>query len=139
MTFQPPLPELTDDVRPFWTGGEHGQLLIDHCNQCGQFFHPPAPICPHCLSLDVAPAPVSGRAKVAAFTVNYQAWMPDIPVPYLVAIVEIDDQPDVRLMTRLVECEIDAPYIDMPVEVVFDHVEDVWLPLFRPLAGSEAK
>jgi uncharacterized OB-fold protein len=139
MAFHPPLPELTDDVRPFWTGGERGELLISHCNDCDKWFHPPSPICPDCYSLNVAPAPVSGRATVAAFTINYQPWMPDIPVPYLVAIVELEEQPDVRLMTRLVECEIDAARIGLAVEVVFDHIEDVWLPLFRPQTASIAR
>jgi uncharacterized OB-fold protein len=138
VTFRPPLPEISEDTRPFWQGGEHNQLNISHCNDCGKWFHPPSPICPECYSMNVAPTPTSGRATVAAFTVNHQVWMPELPVPYLVAIVEIEEQPDVRLMTRLVECEVDAPYVGMPVEVVFDHIEDVWLPLFRP-RSSEAQ
>ncbi len=139
MTFRPPLPEINEDTRAFWQGGEHGSLNISYCPDCAKWFHPPSPICPECLSTNVAPAPTSGRATVAAFTVNYQLWMPELPIPYVVAIVEIEEQPDVRLMTRLVECEIDAAYVGMPVEVVFDHIEDVWLPLFRPRSASEAQ
>ena len=79
---------------------------------------------------------VSGRARVATFTVNHQQWLPAPPVPYVVAIVEIEEQPSVRLMTNVVGCAPDAVRIGMPVRVVFEHHPDpegdVWLPLFEP-------
>jgi hypothetical protein len=28
--------------------------------------------------------------------------------------------------------------IGMPVEVDFEHHDDVWIPVFRPVAGSQA-
>jgi uncharacterized OB-fold protein len=134
-----PLPEVTELTRAFWEGGARGELRIMRCLTCGRWFHPPAPVCPMCLSSDVAAEPVSGRATVAAFTINHQQWAPGLPVPYVVAIVELDEQTDVRLTTRLVGCEPDAVHIGQRVEVVFEHVEDVWLPLFQPIdSGQEA-
>jgi uncharacterized OB-fold protein len=85
---------------------------------------------------------VSGRARIATFTVNHQPWMPGPALPYVVAIVEIDEQPDVRLMTNVVGCPPEAVRIGMPVRVVFEHHPDpdgdVWLPLFEPDAGRES-
>ena len=53
--------------RTHWTGGRRGgQLLISRCQDCGHYFHPPAPACWRCRSTDVAPEPVSGRATVAS-------------------------------------------------------------------------
>lgn len=132
MTFQP-LPELAPDTEAFWTGGEVGELRITRCAACRVWFHPPAPVCPDCLSTAVGPEAASGRGRVATYTVNHQPWAPDLEVPYVVAIVELDDQPGVRLMTRVVDCDPDAVAINMAVEVIFDHHDDVWIPLFRPM------
>ena len=92
--------------------------------------NPPAPICPVDLSKDLAPEPVSGRATVHTFTVNHQQWIPGYDPPYVIAIVEIDEQRDVRLMTNVVGCPPEEVHIGMPVQVTFDQHDDVWLPLF---------
>jgi uncharacterized protein len=130
-----PLPELDEANTPFWTGGAAGELRINRCQVCRRWFHPPAPVCPACLSTDIAAEPTSGRAVVAAYTVNHQAWAPDLEVPYVVAIVEIVEQPDVRLMTRIVDSQPGDVRIGLDVEVVFENFEDVWLPMFRPVAS----
>jgi uncharacterized protein len=69
---------------------------------------------------------------VASFTVNHQPWIPTFDPPYVIAIVEIDEQPEVRLMTNIVNCAPDDVFIGMPVQVVFVEYDDVWLPLFEP-------
>jgi uncharacterized OB-fold protein len=53
--------------------------------------------------------------------------------PYAIAIVEIDEQPSVRLMTNIVGCPADSVRIGMRVRAVFDHRDDVWIPLFQPV------
>ena len=125
-----------DDVAFFWTSGADGVLRFLRCNDCGFYIHPPGPVCPRCLSRDLAPEAVSGRGRVETFTVNYQQWIPGSD-PYIIAWVSIDEQPDVRLTTNLVDVEPEDVRIGMPVEVVFEHNDDVCLPLFRPV-GSEA-
>ncbi len=131
------LPQVTDTTRHFWTSGREGRLRFLCCDDCGFFIHPPAPICPRDLSKNVSPRAVSGEATVATFTVNHQAWMPGPELPYVVAIVEIDEQPSVRLMTNIVHCRPDDVHIGMKVRVIFerrtDDDEDVWIPLFEPL------
>lgn len=138
-TTQPPfriLPRVTDRNRFFWTGGADGELRFLRCQDCRTYVHPPVPRCPRCQSKRVAPEAVSGRANLATFTINHQPWMPGPELPYVVAIVEIVEQPDVRLTTNLVGCDHDAIRIGMPVRVVFEHHEDpdgdVWIPLFEP-------
>ena len=126
------LPRVDDTNRHFWTGGERGELCFLRCTPCGHYIHPPAPICPACLSRDVAPAVVSGRGTVASVTVNHQVWNPTMPVPYVIALVEIDEQPSVRLMTNVVGCEPDDVRIGMPVKAVFEQHDDVYIPLFEP-------
>ena len=126
----PPRPELNADNRAFWTGGADGRLLVTRCSACGLWLHPPRPVCRRCHSTDVRPEAVSGAGEVVTYTVNRQPWLPDLEVPYVLAIVELGEQPRLRMTTRLVDVDIDAVHIGMRVRVVFEHVEDVWLPLF---------
>ncbi len=76
---------------------------------------------------------VSGRAVVATFTLNHQPWVPSPDHPYCIAIVEIEEQPGLRLMTNVVGCAPEEVEIGMPVEVVFEQHDDVWFPLFQPV------
>jgi uncharacterized OB-fold protein len=92
-----------------------------------------------CLSKELAVEPVSGRAVLHTYTVNHQPWLPGFDPPYIVAIVELVEQPGLRLTTNLVGVAIDDVKIGTEVEVVFEHYDDVWLPLFRPVvAGGPA-
>lgn len=129
------LPEPSWESQSFWQGGATGSLMIHRCRSCGRFFHPPAPSCFRCRSLDVSPEPVSGRATVVAVSVNVHQWLPGFDPPYAVAIVELDDEPGVRLTTNVVGCDPWSVTIGMPVEVVFEEWDDVWIPLFRPVAS----
>jgi len=52
--------------------------------------------------------------------------------PYVIAIVEIAEQRDLRLTTNIVNCSRGDVKIGMAVRVLFDKREDVWLPLFEP-------
>jgi uncharacterized OB-fold protein len=129
------LPRVTDQNRHFWTGGAGGKLLFLRCRACRTYVHPPAPICPSCLARDVAPEAVSGRATVLTFTLNHQAWVPAPDHPDAIAIVEIEEQAGLRLMTNIVNCPPESVRIGMPVRVVFEQHEDVYVPLFEPAAG----
>jgi uncharacterized OB-fold protein len=75
---------------------------------------------------------MSGNGNVLSFTVNHQAWTPDLPVPFVVAIVELVEQAGLRLLTNLVNCDVAEVAIGMPVQVVFEQADDIWLPLFTP-------
>jgi uncharacterized OB-fold protein len=130
------LPDPTPESSAFWTGGRDGRLLIYRCNACGRWFHPPAPVCFRCRSLDVGPQPASGRGTVAACTINRQPWIPGFPPPYAVAMIELADEPDVRLVSNVVDVPAEDVHIGMAVEVFFEQWEDVWLPLFRPVTGG---
>ncbi len=98
--------------------------------------HPPAPICPSCHSLNLSVKTVSGRGTIASFTINHQPWYPLMPLPYVVALVEIEEDPRVRLVTNIVGCDPGEVRIGMSVNVEFEQVEDVYLPLFRPHSQS---
>jgi len=126
------LPRTTALTEPFWTGGSRGELVLQRCQACGYYLHPPTPVCPRDLSRDIAPEPVSGRGHVLSATVNQQSWNPTMPAPYVVALVALVEQPEVRLMTNIVGLPPDDVWIGMAVRVVFEQHDDIWVPLFEP-------
>jgi uncharacterized protein len=130
-----PLPELTTDSTAFWTGGERDELMITRCQACGFWVHPPVPGCRECGGAEVAPEAVSGTATVLTYTVNRQQWVPGMEVPFAIAIVELDEQPGLRLTTRVVGCDPETVRAGQRVRVTFAHHEDVWLPFFEPVAS----
>jgi uncharacterized OB-fold protein len=126
------LPRVTPQNEHFWRGGEHGELRFLRCAACRSFVHPPAPVCPSCYGSALAPEAVSGRATVLTFTWNHQPWVPSPDHPYPIAIVAIEEQPDVRLMTNVLKVTPETLRVGMPVRVVFEQHDDVWIPLFEP-------
>ncbi len=126
------LPKVTDANAHFWRGGEHGRLQFLRCKPCGTWIHPTSPRCPACLGKDLEVAAASGRATVLTFTFNHQPWVPSSDHPYPIAIVEIEEQEGVRLMTNLVNVAPEDVAIGLLVQVVFEPHEDVWIPLFEP-------
>jgi uncharacterized OB-fold protein len=117
--------------RFFWASGADGVLRMLQCADCGFWLHPPSSRCPHCLSADVAPQALSGRATVHTFTVNVQQWVPG-QEPYVYAIVELAEQEDLRLTTNIVGCSPDGVHIGQAVHVAFVHRNDVYYPVFTP-------
>ena len=126
-----PLPAITDENEAFWTGGADGHLQITACVDCDHRIHPPQTVCPQCLSRNVVARPASGKATIATFTINRQQWMPGLEVPYAVGIVDLDDQPGVRIMARIIADDVAAVKIGAAVEVGFEQNGDVFIPVFK--------
>jgi acetyl-CoA acetyltransferase/uncharacterized OB-fold protein len=131
------LPQVNESNEFFWTSGADGKLRFQRCGACGQLRHPPVAVCPNCHSTDWAPAEVSGRAVIAGFTVNEHTWIPTFPPPYVIAIVALEEDDRVRLTTNIVNCEPADVYVGMKVQVLFEHDDDVWIPLFEPTGDTE--
>jgi uncharacterized OB-fold protein len=122
------LPEVTPQNAHFWQGGARGELCFLRCKDCRTWVHPPAPVCSSCYSRALAPETASGRGRVLTYTVNHQAWMPGDKVPYTLVVVELDEQPGLRILSELVSGDARA---GMRVRVRFEQVEDVYIPLFE--------
>lgn len=128
------LPLLDLDNTAFWTGGAEGELRIYRCPACQFYVHPPVRFCPACESRDVEPEAVSGEGVVTSFTVNHKPWVPGLQTPYVLALVSIVEQEDVRLVTNIVGCAPEEVSMGMKVKVRFEQLDDVWVPFFAPEA-----
>jgi uncharacterized OB-fold protein len=134
MLVERPLPLPTEDTEGYWESCHKRQLVTSRCSSCGHHFLPPAPICPACLSEEVRFSPVSGRAKVFSFIVVHRPQHPAFfeDAPYVVAIVELEEGP--RMHTRLWGVKNEDIRVGMPVEIVFQKVDDeISLPIFKPI------
>lgn len=131
-----PLPLITDQNEFFWTSGADGTLRLQECRACQALIHPPAPVCRYCRSRDMGVRAVSGKATLAGFTVNHRFSVPGMPAPYVIAQVSINEDPRVRLTTNIIDADPDQLELGQQVEVVFEQIEDVWLPLFRPVVDG---
>lgn len=126
------LPLLNEANREFWQSGQEGSLQIARCQTCSTFIHPPSAACRNCHSRDIRAEKVSGKGSISTFTINRHPWEKDLTTPFVIAIVTLAEQPGLNLMTNIVNCPIDNVTIGMKVRVIFENIEDVWLPLFEP-------
>jgi uncharacterized protein len=129
-----PLPEITPLTRPFWEAARRNTLVMQKCGVCGFYNYPPKPYCDRCASEDLSYQPVSGRGKVYSYTVVREARIPSFEerVPYVVAAVEMDEQPGQLVIANLPDSGTALPRIGQAVEVVFERINDeISLPQFR--------
>lgn len=130
-----PLPQPDPVTQPFWDSVKAHSMKIQRCNDTGKYFFYPRGMSPFTLSDNISWEPVSGKGTLHAFTIVYNQRAPGFAdeVPYVVAMVELEEGP--RMMTNLVGVEADPEHvkIGMPVEVVYEDVTDeITLPKFRP-------
>jgi uncharacterized OB-fold protein len=131
----PPLPVVTPLTQFFWDGGRERRLMILRCTRCGHHVHLPRPICNRCRSTDLAPAEMAGTGSLYAYTVTVQAFHPFYidKLPYVAAVVELDEEPGLRLTTQIIDCPEADLRTGMRVEIAWTAVApDLTLPYFRP-------
>ncbi len=129
-----PLPAVNDDNRAFWTSGAGGKLMISRCERCRYYVHPPVAFCPKCDGRSVTPEPVSGRGRIYSYTINRKAWLPALPVPYVLALIELEEQEGLRIPANIIDCDPEDVTIDMKVSVRFEAAEELFVPLFGPIS-----
>ena len=134
MTAQPSraTPAITDLTRPFWDAAKQGRLVIQRCGDCRYYNHPPKEACDNCLSTGLAFEHVSGRGRVWSWTVMHQKSVAGFEdaVPYLTALVELEEQPMLLLVTNLPGATLGAFSIGDPVHVIFEDNGVFVLPQF---------
>lgn len=137
MTDGRPLPDITDENRPFWDSCARHQLSLQRCRACARLRYPISPVCPRCLGTDADWVPVSGRGRVFAYVVFHQVYHPAFrdEVPYNVALVQLEEGP--LMLSNVIGIPSAELRCDLPVGVVFERLtETVTLPRFRPLVSA---
>jgi uncharacterized OB-fold protein len=129
-----PLPAVDDLSQPFWEAAKQHRLVIQRCQECSYFNHPPRPACDACQSQQLQFEPVSGRGTIYTFTVMHQPNIAGFEeqIPYVNILVELEEQPLLFMVSNLPGSEKDKVCIGGRVEAYYEDVDvDITLPQFR--------
>lgn len=109
---------------PYWNATREHVLTMAQCAVCGACTHPPGTVCPHCGSTEPAFTflPVSGRGTVRSWTVVCQSFLPGFEVPFILVDVELAEQPELRLIGRLLDAPEEALHLGRAVRVAFEDI-----------------
>jgi uncharacterized protein len=128
-----PRPTLDGLTAEFYAHCGRGELRFQRCETCGTWRHPPRVLCAVCGSPRWSWQRSSGRGRLFTWTVVHQAMHPAFvsDVPYAVVVVETEE--GVRVVSNLRDAGSELLRLDALVEVVFERVDDdLTLPMFRP-------
>jgi uncharacterized OB-fold protein len=127
-------PESTSALaRPFWEGAARDRLLMPFDGETGRPLWYPR-------EADLARMvwrELGGGATLVAWSVVRGPLNPLFEPPYAPALVEPDEAPGVRLVTRLVECDFGELRCDQRLELCFRTLSprgraEFRAPVFRP-------
>jgi uncharacterized OB-fold protein len=119
-------PPVNEETKPFWDAAAEGKLLYKKCAACGEPHFYPRSHCPFCFSNRTEWQEASGRGTVYTYSVMRRA-----PVPYCIAYVELAEGP--RIMSNIVDCDLDGIKIGQAVKLVFKQSEGgPPVPMFTP-------
>ena len=136
-----PLPDTTwEPTAEFWAGAARGELRIPRCERCGRACWYPRERCRFCEGTEFRWETMSGQGTLFSWVVVTHAFLPQFAdlVPFVPALVALDEDPAVRVATRIVDAELDDLVFEMPVHVTFrpirfpDVAGEVTAPLFTP-------
>ena len=125
-----PVPQPTELSMPFWDATKDERLVMQRCSTCGRYCWLPERACPWCRTETLAWTEISGLAEVYSHVTMHVAPTPGFTAPYTVAVVTLDEGP--LFFTNIVGIDPADVHIGLPVQVVFEDVGPVRLPLFRP-------
>lgn len=129
-----PVPAPDEMSAPFWAATARHELALARCSRCGAYAHPPDVVCPHCRSTDpdFTFASVSGNGTIRSWTVMRQSFLPGFDVPFVLVDVELDVQPELRLIGRLMSGETPGLKLGARVRLEFEDLRpDVSIPAFE--------
>ena len=124
------IPEIYPEHDAYWKSANEGRLIIKKCADCKEYHHYPRLLCPFCHSDRTFWVDVNGTGKIYTYSVMRKG------TPYAIAFVELDEGP--RIMTNIVDCDLDDIHINQRVQLVFKQSGDkenrgAFVPCFSPI------
>jgi uncharacterized OB-fold protein len=119
----------------FYRGLLESQFLVNQCQKCRTWHHPPLPICPRCWSDRIVPTEVSGDARVFMSTVLYLGPAEDVvdyTAGYTLVTAELVEQEGLRISAPLVNRGDTGLGIGMAVRLTWIERDGHPLPAFEP-------
>ncbi len=139
------MPDLSfEPTRGFWDAAARRELAVPRCSACDRYVWYPQPRCPGCGGSEMAWTVVSGRGTLFSWALVERALYKPFKerAPYVTGLVALEEDPVVRIVTNIVDCDPADLHMDMPVTVVFRELSlageeaGVVAPYFRPVSAS---
>jgi uncharacterized protein len=135
-----PLPDLEDqESSAFWEGTRQKEIRFPKCRSCNKYRWYPTVLCPYCHSSEFDWVALKSQPKLYSWSVvkmDGPMWNVGKKTgngQRIVGVVEFEEAPDLLLATNIVDCLPEDLEVDMPLEVIFQKVNDlVTMPLFKP-------
>jgi uncharacterized OB-fold protein len=127
-----PAPQVDPTNKAYFDAAREGRFLIGRCKDTGRHFFYPRGVSPFTLSANVELVEAKGTGTVYSFSVMRTKQ------PYCIAYVELDEGP--RMITNIVDCDLDAVRIGDRVQLVFKPAENdgYQLAMFTPIRDRTA-
>jgi uncharacterized OB-fold protein len=118
-----PVPITNDhDTAGFFEACAQGKLVVRSCTNCGAVYALPRDYCRECSQWSMGWKEVSGDAVLYSYTVTEHQIHPAFAVPYTVVLVELVDEPTIRMVGSIPGVHELA--IGTPMRVWFEEVAD---------------
>lgn len=136
VSYEKPIPVKTMDNAPYWDAADRHTLELQKCEGCQKAIHPAGPACPHCGSAETSWQQYGNDIKgiIYSFIISYRPFLPGFQddLPTVIAQVELEKEPDVKIIANVIDCDVAAIKIGTPVEMTWvDITEDRALPQWR--------
>lgn len=123
MPKQIPVPDAQS--KPFWDACNEGRLVMQTCGACNRMQYPPEPTCYQCGSKDhLTWREVSGKGRIYGYAVMHDCRIRVLQAeqPFNLAIVELDEDPGIKMYSHLPGTPVDDVPVGAPVQVCFQEV-----------------
>jgi uncharacterized OB-fold protein len=132
----PPQPLPDADTIGYWTATQAGVLCLGRCEGCRRWAHPPTERCSSC-GAPLGFEPVAATGTLFSYVVVHQPCVPGYleSLPYLVGLIELDDQPGLRIVAQGRHRPGSPPCIGASVRLELTALPggSYQVPAFRPL------
>ncbi len=112
----PPIPVPDPESAGYWESLSTGVFALSRCTECHRWMQVPQEHCRWC-GATTSFEEVSGRGTVFSFIVVRHQSIPSLTPPYVVGMIEFDEQPGLRL-TGIIEADPDAVAIGQKVQAI---------------------
>jgi hypothetical protein len=123
-------------VKSFYDFLGKRKLMGVRCLKCNSIFTPPRPTCPHCESSKLTWIELSGKGKIATYTVIHVGPSElSSETPYIIGVVGLNEGP--KVSCRLIGMDPNKPEtikIGLPVTVDFIIKGEKTVLAFHPAA-----
>ena len=118
-----PSPVPDEVSKPFWDACNEGRLVVQHCTTCDWLQHPPQKECAKCgPEGNMEFREMSGRGKIHGYLISHDSrvMMLQEIQPFNLAVIELEDAPEIKMLSHLPGTPTDEIPVGATVQVEFE-------------------